>query len=153
MVKIHEGRLDASGKKVAIVASRFNELVTNRLLEGALDCLHRHGADEDAVDVYWVPGSFEVPQMARKIAGGGRYDGMLCLATLIRGETAHFDLLAGTVVRSLDRLAAQAGLPVTMGVVAAESMEQAMERAGAKQGNKGWQGALALIEMMKLWES
>jgi 6,7-dimethyl-8-ribityllumazine synthase len=153
MPKIHEGNLDSSGKRIAIVASRFNDFVTHRLVEGALDCLKRHGTDDDAIDVYWVPGSFEVPQMALKAGRDGKFDGVICVGTLIRGDTMHFDLLASSVVRSVDRLSTQLSIPVTFGLVTADSQEQAIDRAGAKHGNKGWQSALALIEMMNIWES
>lgn len=151
MANIREGKLDATGKKVAIVASRFNDFVTKRLVEGAEDCLVRHGLKSDALDVFWVPGSFEIPQMAMKAAKSGEFDGVLCLGTIIRGETAHFDLLSASVVRSVDHAAVIASVPVALGLVTADSLEQAIDRAGAKHGNKGWLSALSLVEMMQLW--
>lgn len=152
MTRVHEGRLDASGKKVAVVTSRFNDFVTKRLVEGAIDCLTRHGMDEKSIDIFWVPGSFEISQTAGMLAKKGAFDGILCLGTMVRGETPHFDVLSATVVRSIDRVASTSPVPVTLGLVTADSLEQAIDRAGAKQGNKGWHSALTLIEMMRLWE-
>lgn len=153
MSRIHEGKLDATGKKVAIVASRFNDFVTKRLVEGAIDCLVRHGMKDSGIDVYWVPGSFEIAQMAQKVGSGKNIHGILCLGTIVRGETPHFDLLSSTVVRSIDRVSSQISIPLTFGILTADSMEQAIDRAGAKQGNKGWESALALVEMMRMWET
>ncbi len=152
MVKVLEGKLECGGKRVTIVASRFNDFVTRRLVDGAVDCLLRHGAEDDAIDIYWVPGSFEIAQMASRRASAGKSDGLLCLGTVVRGETPHFDLLCSSVARSIGRLSETAAVPVALALVTADSMDQAIDRAGAKHGNKGWQGALALIEMMKLWE-
>ena len=149
----HQAELDARHKKVAIVAGRFNDFVTKRLVGSAVDCLVRHGADRDAVDVYWVPGAFEVPQMAQNLARSGRFDGIICVGAIIRGETNHFDILCQSVIYSVASVAASHALPVTWGIVTAESAEQALDRAGGKNGNKGWESALALVEMMSLWES
>lgn len=153
MPKIHEGFLDAKGKKIAIIASRFNDFLTRRLVDGAVDCLLRHGAQDADMEIFWVPGSFEVPQMAAQVGGAKRFDGVLCLGTLIRGETPHFDVLASSVVRSIQELSSKIGLPVGFGLITADTVEQAMNRSGAKQGNKGWDSAMTLIEMMKLWET
>jgi len=153
MPNLHEGRLDAKGKRVAIVASRFNDFVTHRLVDGAIDCLTRNGADESSLDIYWVPGSFEVPQLAHKLSQTTKFDGILCLGTIIRGDTYHFDVLSGSVFRSIADLASRSQIPVTHGLITADSPDQAMDRAGGKGGNKGWDGAQALIEMMNLWKS
>jgi 6,7-dimethyl-8-ribityllumazine synthase len=153
MPKVHEGILDAKGKKIAIIASRFNDFLTRRLVDGAVDCLVRHGAQDGDMEVFWVPGSFEVPQMAAQVGGTKRFDGVLCLGTLIRGETPHFDVLSSSVVRSIQDLPSKIGVPVAFGMITADTVEQAMNRSGAKQGNKGWDSAMTLIEMMKLWET
>ncbi|NIM19627.1 MAG: 6,7-dimethyl-8-ribityllumazine synthase [Candidatus Latescibacteria bacterium] len=153
MPNIHEGILDAKGKKVAIIASRFNDFLTHRLVDGAIDCLVRHGAKDGDLDVFWVPGSFEIPQMAMQVGKTKRFDGILCLGTMIRGETPHFDVLSASVSRAIQEIASRTELPVSFGLITADTVEQAMNRTGAKQGNKGWDGALTLIEMMKLWES
>jgi 6,7-dimethyl-8-ribityllumazine synthase len=153
MPKIHEGVLDAKGKKIAIIASRFNDFLTRRLVDGAVDCFVRHGAEDADMEVFWVPGSFEVPQMAAQAGGTKRFDGVLCLGTLIRGETPHFDVLSSSVVRSIQDVSSKIGLPVAFGMITADTVEQAMNRSGAKQGNKGWDSAMTLIEMMKLWET
>lgn len=153
MTRIHEGKLDATGKKVAIVASRFNDFVTKRLVEGAVDCLVRHGMKDSGIDVYWVPGSFEIAQMAEKVGSEKKIHGVLCLGTIVRGETPHFDLLSSTVVRAIDRVSTHIPVPLTFGIVTGDSMDQAIDRAGAKQGNKGWESALALVEMMRMWET
>jgi 6,7-dimethyl-8-ribityllumazine synthase len=152
MPKLHEGVLDAKGKKVAVIASRFNDFLTHRLVDGAVDCLIRHGVLDRNIEVYWVPGSFEIPQLAKHVGKSNKFHGLICLGTLIRGETPHFDILTGSVVRAVDRVADQLELPVSFGLVTADTIEQAMNRSGAKQGNKGWDSALTLIEMMKLWE-
>jgi 6,7-dimethyl-8-ribityllumazine synthase len=145
------GHLSGAGKSFAIVVGRFNELVTGRLLAGALDCLVRHDVAEKDVHVYWVPGSFEIPQAAKK-AVGTSVDAVICLGALIRGETAHFDILANQVARDVSHVALESGKPVTFGVITAETQEQALERAGSKSGNKGWQAALSALEMANLWK-
>ncbi|MFH1754755.1 MAG: 6,7-dimethyl-8-ribityllumazine synthase [Candidatus Latescibacterota bacterium] len=152
MPKVHEGILDAKGKKIAIIASRFNDFLTRRLVDGAVDCLIRHGALDKNMEIFWVPGSFEVPQMAAQVGATKRFDGIICLGTLIRGDTPHFDVLSSSVVRSVQDVSAKVKLPVAFGLITADTVEQAMNRAGAKQGNKGWDSAMTLIEMMKLWE-
>ena len=153
MPNMHEGKLDASGKKVAIVASRFNDFVTHRLVEGAIDCLVRNGAESSAVDVYWVPGSFEIPQLAQKLSQSMEFDGLVCLGTMIRGDTHHFDTLSSSVIRAIADIAVRSQIPVTHGLITSDSPDQAMDRAGGKGGNRGWDSALALIEMMNLWKS
>jgi len=144
------GSLIGTGKRFAIVVGRFNELVSGRLLEGAVDCLVRHGVKENAISVYWVPGAFEIPQAARRISKA-KNDALICIGALIRGDTLHFDILAGQVVRDLAGVAREAGKPVAFGIVTAETQEQALERAGSKAGNKGWHAALSALEMVNLW--
>ena len=146
-MRVIEGKLDAAGRRFGIVVGRTNDVVSTRLLDGALDCLRRHGADDGDIEVVWVPGAFEAPQAARKLAESGRVDAMITIATLIRGETPHFDYLAGEVTRATARIALESGIPGAFGVVTADSLDQALERAGGKQGNKGWQAALAVIEL------
>jgi 6,7-dimethyl-8-ribityllumazine synthase len=153
MPNVHEGKLDARGKKVAIIAGRFNDFVTHRLVDGAVDCLARHGADDASLHVYWVPGSFEIPQLAERLAQSKQFDGVLCLGTLIRGETQHFEVLSSSVVKAIADISLRAPVPVTHGLITADSADQAMDRAGGKAGNKGWDGALALVEMMNIWKT
>lgn len=141
-----EGGLDARGLRFGIVASRFNRFAAERLLEGALDCLARHGAQGDGITVARVPGSWEIPPVARRMALSKSYDAVIALGVLIRGETAHFDLIAAQVARGLASLAEQSLVPVIFGVLTAENVEQAIERAGGKHGNRGWDAALAAIE-------
>jgi len=151
MVLEKAGHLTGSGKSFAIVIGRFNELVSGHLLSGAVDCLVRHDVAEKDIRVYWVPGSFEIPQVAKK-ASGANVDAVICLGALIRGETAHFDILANQVVRDVSSVALESGKPVAFGVIAADTQEQALERAGSKAGNKGWQAALSALEMASLWK-
>jgi 6,7-dimethyl-8-ribityllumazine synthase len=151
MPAIIEGHLDAKGMKLAVVASRFNDVVTSRLVEGALDALSRHGADGAQITLLKVPGSFELPQAAAKLVGSGRYDAVIALGCLIRGETAHFDLLAAEAVKGLGHAAVASGVPVIFGVLTCDTMEQAIDRAGGKSGNKGWDAAMAAIEMVSLY--
>ena len=146
----HRALLNAKGKRVVIVVSRFNENVTRRLVEGAVDCLVRHGAEESNIDVYWVSGSFELPQAAARVLKRTKADGALCLGALIRGETSHFDVLASTVARSIDTLAVGSEIPIAFGVITADTLEQAIDRAGGKHGNQGWNSALSLIDLMNM---
>jgi 6,7-dimethyl-8-ribityllumazine synthase len=148
----HRAILDAKGKRVAIVVSRFNEHVTRRLVDGAVDCLVRHGADESNIDVYWVSGSFELPQATSRVIKMTKADGVLCLGALVRGETSHFDVLASTVARSIDALSTKSDTPIAFGVITADTLDQAIERAGGKHGNQGWHSALSLIDLMNLWK-
>jgi len=150
MPRFHEGKLDAHDLKVALVVARFNELITERLLEGALDCLRRHGAADDALHVIRVPGGFELGLAAKTAAASGDYDAVVCLGAVVRGATPHFDLVAGEAARGVARAALDSGVPVTFGVLTTDTLEQAIERAGAKSGNKGWDAALAGIEMAQL---
>jgi 6,7-dimethyl-8-ribityllumazine synthase len=142
-----EGSLDGKGLRVALVVGRFNAFVTNRLREGAVDCLTRHGVCEDDIDEILVPGAFEIPQAASAAVSSGRYGGVLCLGAVIRGATPHFDFVAGECVRGVSRLAAGSSVPVGLGVLTTDTVEQAVERAGSKSGNKGWDAALAVLEM------
>jgi 6,7-dimethyl-8-ribityllumazine synthase len=148
---IVEGHLEANGLKVALVASRFNDLVTTRLVDGALDGLVRHGADPKNLTVFKVPGAFELSQLVAKIAAQGKYDAVVALGCLIRGETSHFDLLAAEAAKGLAQAALSSGVPVVFGVLTCDTMEQAIDRAGGKAGNKGWDAALAAIEMVSLF--
>jgi 6,7-dimethyl-8-ribityllumazine synthase len=145
-----EGRLWGQGLSIAIVASRFNELVTRALLTGAQDGLARHGVEPEGVDVAWVPGSFEIPLTARKLAESGRYQAVVCLGAVIRGETPHFDQVANQASSGIARVALDTGVPVIFGVITADTLEQALERAGGKMGNKGYDAAVAAIEMANL---
>ena len=151
MPPIIEGLLDAKGLKVALIASRFNEFVTAKLVEGALDGLVRHGADPKNLTLIKVPGSFELPQVAAKLVGQGRYDAIVALGCLIRGETPHFELIAAEAAKGLAQAAVSSGVPVIFGVLTCDTMEQAIDRAGGKAGNKGWDAALAAIEMVSLF--
>ena len=150
-MKVIEGELNAAGKRFALVVSRFNEFISKRLLEGALDCLRRHGAAEENLAVIWVPGSFELPYLADLLAKGGKYDSIICLGTIIRGETPHFNYIATQVARSIGQISLASGIPVIFGVITAETIEQAIERAGTKRGNRGWNAALSAIEMVNLF--
>lgn len=145
-----EGHMNASGLSVGIVVSRWNDFITKALLEGALDALRRHGADESRITVAWVPGSFEIPVAVKTMAQTGRYDGIVALGCVIRGATTHYDHIAGAVTSGLSSLALETGLPVAFGVLTVESIEQAIERAGSKAGNKGAEAALVVVEMANL---
>ncbi len=149
--KIHEGKLNAAGKKYGIVVSRFNHFLTEKLLEGALDCLVRHGATEQNVEIAYVPGAFEIPYAAAKMTA--KYDAVICLGAVIRGETPHFDYIAAETSKGIAKIALESGKPVIFGVVTADTLEQAIERAGTKAGNKGWDAAQAAIEMVNLYDS
>jgi 6,7-dimethyl-8-ribityllumazine synthase len=150
MPNYFEGNLVATGLRFGLVVSRWNGFITERLLEGALDTLKRHGADVEAVDVARVPGTFEVPLVARRLAGSGRYDAVICLGCLIRGSTPHFDYIAGECSKGIAQAMLDTGVPVTFGVLTCDSIEQAIERAGTKAGNKGGEAAGAAVEMASL---
>ena len=150
MGKVYEGRFEAGGKRVALVVSRFNDFFTKELLGGARDCLARHGVPDDQVDVAWVPGSFELPMVARQLARTGRYGAVVCLGCLIQGDTPHFHLIASEVTKGIAQVALETGLPIAFGVITAETLDQAIERAGTKAGNKGFDAALSALEMMDL---
>lgn len=145
-----EGNLDASGARWAIVNSRWNSFITERLLEGAVDALKRHGAPDDAVTVARVPGAFELPLVVQRLAASGDYDAVIALGCVIRGATPHFDFVAGEVSKGLSRVALDSGVPVSFGVLTTDTIEQAVERAGTKAGNKGWEAATAAIEMVSI---
>ncbi len=147
------GQLSAQGKRFGVVLGRFNSFVSEQLLNGALDCLQRHGADADRIDVVRVPGSFEIPVTVSWLLNSGRYDAVIALGVLIRGATPHFDYIASEVTKGLGQLALKSEVPVTYGVITADTIEQAIERAGTKAGNKGWDAALAAIEMANLKET
>lgn len=151
MARTLEGVLEARDVRVALIVSRFNDLITSRLLRGAEDCLDRHGGADDQRTIVRVPGSWELPQAARKLAATGQFDAIVALGALVRGETAHFDLLAAEVSKGLAQVAAESGIPVIFGVLTTDTVEQALDRAGAKSGNKGWDAALSAIEMANLF--
>lgn len=143
-----QGKLDASGKRFALVVSRFNELLSKQLLDGALDCLGRHNAK--AVDVFWVAGAYEIPPLSRRLAASRRYDGIVGVGAVVHGDTPHAEYINTEVAKGLSKVYYDTGVPVTFGVVTADTLEQALERAGTKAGNKGWTAALACIEMANL---
>ena len=146
----HQGRLSAGGFRFALVSSRWNDFLTGRLVEGALDALGRLGADEGAVEHFRVPGSFEIPLAALKAAQSGRFDAVVCLGTVIRGQTPHFEYVAGEVTKGVAHVSLQTGLPVLYGIVTADTLEQAIDRAGVKAGNKGFEAAMSAVEMVNL---
>ncbi|MCX5695571.1 MAG: 6,7-dimethyl-8-ribityllumazine synthase [Candidatus Omnitrophica bacterium] len=152
MVKVIEGNLIAKGKKFGIVASRFNNFLTKELVSGCLDTLVRHGADDQDLSVTWVPGAFEIPTVAQKLAKGKNYDALICLGTVIRGATPHFDYIASEVAKGIAKVSLDTGLPVIFGIITADTIEQAVERSGTKDGNKGANAALSAIEMVNLLE-
>ena len=153
MVKTYEGQLNAKGLSFGIVVSRFNEFFSKKLLEGALDCLLRHGADEKAIAVAWVPGGFDIPLAAKKMADSPKYDAVIALGALIRGNTPHFEYIAAEVTKGLASAAMESGKPVLFGVITTDTIEQAIERSGTKAGNKGFDAALAAIEMANLFKA
>jgi 6,7-dimethyl-8-ribityllumazine synthase len=148
-----EGQLVARDYRFGIVVSRFNEFISKNLLSGALDSLKRHEASEQNIDVAWVPGSFEIPLVAHRMAASGKYDAVVCLGAVIRGNTPHFDYVAAEVSKGIARIGLETGVPVAFGVITADTLEQAVDRAGAKAGNKGWQAAMTAIEMANLMSS
>jgi len=150
MTKIIEGKLTAKGKKFGLVISRFNELISTQLLSGAKDCLVRHECKQDDITVVWVPGSFEIPLAAKKMASSKKYDAIICLGAVIRGGTPHFDYISAEVSKGVAQVGLDAGFPVIFGIITADTIEQALERAGTKAGNKGWDAALSAIEMVNL---
>lgn len=150
MAKVTEGKLNARGMKFGIVVSRFNNFVTDRLLEGALDALKSHGGDEKDIDVFRVPGAFEIPLLAEKMAASGKYDALVCLGAVIRGDTPHFEYIADAVTMGIGHAIMKHRVPISFGVLTTNNVEQAMERAGTKTGNKGFEAALTAIEMASL---
>ncbi|MBE5998218.1 MAG: 6,7-dimethyl-8-ribityllumazine synthase [Eubacteriales bacterium] len=145
-----EGKLVAKGIRIGIVAARFNEFITSKLLSGAMDALVRHDVPEESIDVAWVPGAFEIPLIASKMAGTGKYDAVICLGAVIRGSTSHYDYVCSEVSKGIATVSLQTGVPVMFGVVTTENIEQAIERAGTKAGNKGYDCALGALEMADL---
>lgn len=154
-MKVLEGKLTAEGLRVGIVAARFNEFITNKLVSGAIDALTRHGASEDNLTMAWVPGAFEIPLVAQKMAGSGKFDAVICLGAVIRGSTPHFDYVSNEVTKGVAHVGLQTGVPTVFGVLTTDTIEQAIERAGTKAGNKGFDAAMTAIEMsnlLKNWE-
>lgn len=149
-MRTREGSFDARGRRFAIVVARFNELVTERLLDGALAALRRHGVDERDIEVVWVPGAFELPLVTRRLAGSGQFEAVITLGAVIRGETPHFDYVAGEAAAGIQRAAVETGVPCIFGVLTTDTLDQATERAGGKHGNKGWDAATAAMEMASL---
>lgn len=147
----HQGRLNAEGFRFAIVSSRWNDLLTSRLVEGALDALERLGAAAEAVEHFRVPGAFELPMTAARVAQSGRFDAVICLGTIIRGQTPHFDYIAAEATKGIAQAGMQSGLPVVFGVVTADTVEQAIDRAGVKAGNKGFEAAMSAVELVNLY--
>ncbi|KMY54332.1 6,7-dimethyl-8-ribityllumazine synthase [Bacillus sp. FJAT-27231] len=153
MSRTFEGNLIGTGLKVGIVVARFNEFITGKLLSGAEDALRRHGVEEENVDIAWVPGAFEIPLIAKKMADSGKYDAVITLGTVIRGSTAHFEYVSNEATKGVAQAAMQSGVPVIFGVLTTDTIEQAIERAGTKAGNKGWEAAATAIEMANLVRS
>ena len=153
MPKVLEGKVDAKGLKFALVVSRYNDFINSRLLEGALDCLMRNGAEEKGLTVVKVPGAFEIPLAAQKMAKSGAYDAVICLGCVIRGATPHFEYISAEVTKGIAKVSLESGIPVSFGVITADNVEQAIERAGTKAGNKGWDAAISAIEMINLFKT
>jgi len=152
MPKVIEGRLLAEKKRFAIIVSRFNDFITEKLVSGALDALTRSGAEEDHIDIVKVPGAFEIPLVAKKVAGTGSYHAVICLGAVIRGATPHFDYVSAEVSKGIAMVSLDSGVPVIFGILTTDSIEQAIERAGTKAGNKGWSAAISAVEMANLLE-
>ena len=153
MSRVFEGNITGKGRKFGIVVSRFNEFVSLRLLEGTMDCLRRHGASDKDISVAWVPGAFDIPAVAKRMGDSGSYDAVVCLGVVIRGATPHFDYVASEVAKGVAQVASDTGVPAVFGVVTADSLEQAIERAGSKSGNRGWDAAQAAMELADLYAS
>jgi 6,7-dimethyl-8-ribityllumazine synthase len=151
-MKIIEGYLDAKSKKFGIIVSRFNEFISKRLLDGAIDCLKRHNADDENIEIIWVPGAVEMVYAVGKIVESGKYDAVICLGAIIRGDTPHFEYVASQITRAISQANYMGKTPVTFGIITADNTDQAIERAGTKAGNKGWVAALSAIEMSNLKE-
>jgi 6,7-dimethyl-8-ribityllumazine synthase len=149
-MKVIEGELQAKGLKFGIIVSRFNDFITSKLLDGALDALRRHGADDKDIEVVKVPGSFEIPLIAKRLAAKGTFSAIVCLGTVIRGATPHFDYVAAEVSKGIASASMETGVPIAFGVITSDTIEQAVERAGTKSGNKGWDAAITAIEMAQL---
>jgi len=152
MPKILEGKISAEGFRFAIIVSRFNDFISSRLVEGAIDALNRHGATDEQVSLVKVPGAFEIPHTAKKLVESNRYDAIICLGAVIRGSTPHFEYVAAEVSKGIANVGIESKIPVTFGVLTTDSLEQAIERAGSKAGNKGWDAAMAAMEMVNLFK-
>jgi 6,7-dimethyl-8-ribityllumazine synthase len=152
LMKVIEGKLDASGLRFGIVVSRFNEFITQKLLGGTIDCLKRNNADENNITVLWVPGSFEIPAATKRLVDTGSFDAVICLGAVIRGATPHFDFVASEVSKGVAQISLKASIPVVFGVLTTDNIEQAIERAGTKSGNKGFDAALSAIEMANIFK-
>jgi 6,7-dimethyl-8-ribityllumazine synthase len=150
MANVYEGHLVSNGLKYGIVVARFNEFITGKLLSGALDALKRHGAKDDEIDIAWVPGAFEIPLIAQKMAESGKYDAVITLGAVIRGSTPHFDYVCNEAAKGIAQISLKTGVPTIFGVLTTDSIEQAVERAGTKAGNKGWDAAVTAVEMANL---
>lgn len=150
MPKTFQGKIVGKDRKFGIVISRFNEFISSKLLEGALDCFQRHEVDEADIDIAWVPGSFEIPITASRMAASKKYDAVICLGAVIRGATPHFEYIAAEVTKGIAQVNLQTGIPTIYGVITADTLEQAIERAGTKAGNKGWDAAMSAMEMADL---
>ncbi|ALC16789.1 MAG TPA: 6,7-dimethyl-8-ribityllumazine synthase [Deferrimonas sp.] len=153
MAKIIEGKLDAKGLRVGLVVSRFNSFICDRLVEGAIDALVRHGGDRENIHVVRVPGAFEIPLTAKKMVESKRYDALVCLGAVIRGSTPHFDYVASEVTKGIASVSLESGVPISFGVLTTDNLEQAIERAGSKAGNKGFDAAVSAIEMANLFKA
>ncbi len=149
-MKVIEGELQAKGLKFGIIVSRFNDFITSKLLDGALDALHRHGADEKDIEIVKVPGSFEIPLVAKKLAAKGTFSAIICLGTVIRGATPHFEYISAEVSKGIASASLETGIPIAFGIITSDTIEQAVERAGTKSGNKGWDAAITAIEMAQV---
>ena len=150
--KVHQGLLNASGFRFAIVAARWNDFLTSKLIEGAVDALERLGADEDSVEVLKVPGSFELPLTTLKVASSGKFDAVICIGTVIRGETPHFEYVAGEATKGVSNASMQTGVPCLYGIITADTLEQAINRTGVKAGNKGFEAAMSAVELVNLYK-
>jgi 6,7-dimethyl-8-ribityllumazine synthase len=152
MPSIFEGKISAEGFNFAIIVSRFNDFIGSKLVEGAVDALKRHGADDKQIDLFKVPGAFEIPMTAKRVVKAGKYDAVICLGAVIRGATPHFDYVAAEVSKGIAAVSLESNIPVTFGVLTTDNLEQAIERAGSKVGNKGWDAAVAAMEMANLFK-
>ncbi|HAJ97184.1 MAG TPA: 6,7-dimethyl-8-ribityllumazine synthase [Ruminococcus sp.] len=151
-MKVLEGMYEGKGLKIAIVASRFNEFIVTKLVGGAEDCLRRHGVEEDDISLAWVPGAFEIPLVAKKLAQSGKYDAVICVGAVIRGSTSHYDYVCAEVSKGIASVSLETGIPVMFGVLTTDTIEQAIERAGTKAGNKGYDCALGALELVSLFK-
>jgi 6,7-dimethyl-8-ribityllumazine synthase len=153
MYQVLEGKISAEGFRFGMIVSRFNDFISSKLVEGAMDALLRHGAKEDQISLAKVPGAFEIPLAAKKLAESGKYDAVICLGAVIRGSTPHFEYVAAEVSKGIANVALETNIPVTFGVLTTDNLEQAIERAGSKAGNKGWDAAMAAMEMVNLYKA